>query len=249
MARGKIVCFYGGKGGVGKTTTLLSLAGTLSKLNKKVLIVDLDLTNGAIAISLNREANKTIFNFVEDYINNKYNDLDKYITKYDENISFVASPKDPRYASRIDVKYIDNLLEKSVYNHDVVLIDTPSILNEISVYSLDKSDVVYLLTTKDCVSLKNIKNLVNLFIENNLDKYKIILNNSFIPNKDYFSNYDIKNIIGHNVDYVISSSFHVNNLDELVVNGEIITYKYSKFKDEKIFKLIANEIIGGNKDE
>lgn len=233
MARGKIVCFYGGKGGVGKTTTLLSLAGTLSKLNKKVLIVDLDLTNGAIAISLNREANKTIFNFVEDYINNKYNDLDKYITKYDENISFVASPKDPRYASRIDIKYIDILLEKSVYNHDVVLIDTPSILNEISVYSLDKSDIVYLLTTNDCVSLKNIKNLVNLFIENNLDKYKIILNNSFIPNKDYFSNYDIKNIIGHNVDYVISSSFHVNNLDELVVNGEIITYKYSKFKDEK----------------
>ena len=249
MARGKIVCFYGGKGGVGKTTTLLSLAGTLSKLNKKVLIVDLDLTNGAIAISLNREANKTIFNFVEDYINNKYNDLDKYITKYDENISFVASPKDPRYASRSDIKYIDILLEKSVYNHDVVLIDTPSILNEISVYSLDKSDVVYLLTTNDCVSLKNIKNIVNLFIENNLDKYKIILNNSFIPNKDYFSNYDIKNIIGHNVDYVISSSFHVNNLDELVVNGEIITYKYSKFKDEKIFKLIANEIIGGNKDE
>ena len=249
MARGKIVCFYGGKGGVGKTTTLLSLAGTLSKLNKKVLIVDLDLTNGAIAISLNREANKTIFNFVEDYINNKYNDLDKYITKYDEKISFVASPKDPRYASRIDVKYIDILLEKSVYNYDVVLIDTPSILNEISVYSLDKSDIVYLLTTNDCVSLKNIKNLVNLFIENNLDKYKIILNNSFIPNKDYFSNYDIKNIIGHNVDYVISSSFHVNNLDELVVNGEIITYKYSKFKDEKIFKLIANEIIGGNKYE
>ena len=249
MARGKIVCFYGGKGGVGKTTTLLSLAGTLSKLNKKVLIVELDLTNGAIAISLNREANKTIFNFVEDYINNKYNDLDKYITKYDENISFVASPKDPRYASRIDIKYIDILLEKSVYNHDVVLIDTPSILNEISVYSLDKSDVVYLLTTNDCVSLKNVKNIVNLFIENNLDKYKIILNNSFIPNKDYFSNYDIKNIIGHNVDYVISSSFHVNNLDELVVNGEIITYKYSKFKDEKIFKLIANEIIGGNKDE
>jgi len=249
MARGKIVCFYGGKGGVGKTTTLLSLAGTLSKLNKKVLIVDLDLTNGAIALSLNREVNKTIFNFVEDYTNNKYNDLDKYITKYDENISFVANPKDPRYASRIDLKYIDILLEKSVYNYDAVLIDTPSVLNEISVYSLDKSDIVYLLTTNDCVSLKNIKNLVNLFIENNLDKYKIILNNSFIPNKDYFSNYDIKNIIGHNVDYVISSSFHVNNLDELVVNGELITYKYSKFKDEKIFNLIASEIIGGNKDE
>ena len=66
---GRVIVITSGKGGVGKTTTLLSLAGTLSKLNKKVLIVDLDLTNGAIAISLNREANKTIFNFVEDYIN------------------------------------------------------------------------------------------------------------------------------------------------------------------------------------
>ena len=85
MARGKIVCFYGGKGGVGKTTTLLSLAGTLSKLNKKVLIVDLDLTNGAIAISLNREANKTIFNFVEDYINNKYNSIQLILEKIKRN--------------------------------------------------------------------------------------------------------------------------------------------------------------------
>lgn len=52
MARGKIVCMYSAKGGVGKTTTLLSLAGILSKMDKKVLIVDLDLTNGAIAFHL-----------------------------------------------------------------------------------------------------------------------------------------------------------------------------------------------------
>ena len=70
---------------------------------------------------------------------------------------------------------------------------------------------------------------------------------SFIPNKNFFSNYDLKNILGSNVDYVISSSFHVSKLDELVLNGELINYKYSKFKDEKVFELMENEIIGGKK--
>ena len=248
MARGKIVCFHGAKGGVGTTTILLSLAGTLSKLNKKVLILDFDLTNGAIACSLNKEVNKTIFNFVEDYTNNKYSDFEKYITKFDDNISFISNPRDPRLASRIDIKYVDILLEKSIYLYDVVLIDTASILNEISVYSLDKSDLVYFVSINDTISLKNLKNLVNLFNENSLNKYKIILNNSFIANKNYYSDYDIKNIVNHNIDYIISSCFHVNRLDELILNGELITYKYSKFKDEKIFNLIAKDIVGGENE-
>lgn len=247
MARGKIVCMYSAKGGVGKTTTLLSLAGTLSKMDKKVLIVDLDLTNGAISFSLNKDVTKTIYNFAEDYLNNKYNDMDKYITKYDDNISFIACPKDPRQASRINIKYIDILLDKCVYAYDVILIDTASSLNEVNVFALDKSDLIYFLTTNDFVSLKNLKNILNIFEENDLKKYKIIVNNSFIPNKNFFSNYDLKNILGSNVDYVISSNFHVSKLDELVLNGELITYKYSKFKDEKVFELIANEIIGGKK--
>lgn len=247
MARGKIVCMYSAKGGVGKTTTLLSFAGTLSKMDKKVLIVDLDLTNGAIAFSLNKEVIKTIYSFAEDYLNNKYEDMDKYITKYDDNISFIACPKDPRQASRINLKYIDILLDKCVYSYDVILIDTASSLNAVNVFALDKSDLIYFITTNDFVSLKNLKNILNIFEENELKNYKIILNNSFIPNKNFFNNYDLKNILGSNVDYVISSSFHVSKLDELVLNGELITYKYSKFKDEKIFELMASDIVGGKK--
>ena len=177
MARGKIVCMYSAKGGVGKTTTLLSLAGTLSKLNKKVLIVDLDLTNGAIAFSLNKDVTKTIFNFAEDYFNNKYNDMEKYITKYDDNISFIASPKDPRQASHINLKYIDILLDKCLYLFDVILIDTASSLNEINVFALDFCDMAIVVTTNCPMDLKNTKNLVTLF-----DNLKLSI--SLVPFKD-----------------------------------------------------------------
>ena len=50
---GKIVTISSRKGGVGKTTTLLNIAGCLSTLEKKVLILDLDLYCSSIAVSLN----------------------------------------------------------------------------------------------------------------------------------------------------------------------------------------------------
>ena len=49
---GKIICVTSVKGGVGKTTTLLNLAGIYSLEKYRVLILDLDLFAGAIAVNL-----------------------------------------------------------------------------------------------------------------------------------------------------------------------------------------------------
>ncbi len=217
------MCIFSAKGGVGKTTTTINLAGIYEQLEKKVLIIDLDLSSGGISVALNRPFEKTIYNFVDDYNNNRYKNFENYITKYDEWIDIIPSPKDPRQASKIDSKYVELLIEKAESNYDMVLIDTNHILDEMNLVALDKvSDILFVLSN-DPLDLKNMKSLMSIFNDTGMTNYKILLNNSRDPYKDYFSIFDIKNIIGANIDYTLSSNFYLKNMDSYIMNGEIIT--------------------------
>jgi pilus assembly protein CpaE len=222
-ARGQSICIFSAKGGVGKTVTTLNLAGIFEHLNKKVLIIDLDLSSGGISVALNKAFDKTIFNFVDDYSNNRYKNFNDYITKYDEFIDLIPSPKDPRQAGKIDAKYIEILIDKALFNYDIVLIDTTHILNGTNIITLDKVDDILFLLTNDPLDLKNMKSLLSIFRDTNITKYKIILNNSCNPYKNYFTLFDIKSIINANIDYSLTSSFYIKNMDNYVMNGEIIT--------------------------
>lgn len=229
---GKTVCVYSAKGGVGKTTTILNLAGTYHKLGKKVLILDLDLTGGAIAVALNKAPQMTLYNMILDIENNNYNSISNYVTKYNENIDFLASPIDPRQAGKIDSSYIELILDRAILSYDVVLIDTNHIINELNLVLIQRVDNILFVTTNDPYDLKNLKSILSIFRDTGITNYKILLNQSVVPFKNYFSLYDIKNIIKNNIDYTLSSSFFIPDIDDYVLNGEIITLNN---KCQKVF--------------
>lgn len=244
--KGNILCLFGVKGGIGKSILAMNLAGVVSNLKRKVLIVDADLYGGSIALALNKPANKTIYNFVDDYNNNRYKDLNDYITKYNEYIDFVASPKDPRKSNKIDSNYIEILLDKAKFNYDLIIVDTNHILDEINLSILDKSDNILFLISNDSFDIKNMRTLISIFKDLDIDKYKVLLNNSIRENREYFGLYDIKDIIKSNIDYELTSKFYIRDIDSFIMDGNIVTLnkKYINTKDYKVLENIINDVIG-----
>lgn len=250
--KGKSLCLFSAKGGVGKTITTINLAGIFKIVEKKVLIIDLNLSSGGISIALNRPAEKSIYNLVDDYENNRHFDFKNYVTHYDEDIDILASPKDPRQAAKIDSKYIDLIIDKACFNYDVVLIDMNHTLSEINIVTLDKVDSILFLMTNDPMDLKNMKSIISVFRDLDLSNYKVLLNNSVNAYKNYFSLFDMKNVMKANIDYTLSSNFFIKNIDEYIMNGQIITLQKRMpnlfAKEYATFMTIAADLLKENGD-
>lgn len=220
---GKIISISSVKGGVGKTTILLNLAGIYCELGKKVLIIDADLFSGGIAVSLGIKNTKDIFMLVDGMANNRFTELSKYVTSYNSNIDVLSSPRDPRDAMKIDSRYIPLIFDTAKKEYDVVLVDTSHILNDINLTIFDYSYMSLFVVTNDIVDLKNMKSLLSIFIDTDKKNYLLCLNNSRDTGKDYMGMYDIRTTIDSNIDYTISSNYYIKNIDKYVMNGQILT--------------------------
>src|SRR5574344_2542280 len=243
----KTICIASTKGGVGKTIFTLNMAGIFASLEKKVLIIDLDLTSGGIAMSLNKPYDKSIYDLTEDIKNNMFDKLDNYTLKYNKYIDCIACPKDPRKASLIDIRYIDLILNKASFTYDIVLIDTNHDLNATNLFTMDYVDKIIFLITNDPLNLKSTKSLLAILNNLNINNYNILLNNSFTPYKNYFSLYDMKNIIKANIDYTLTNAFYINDMDKYIMDGKIVTLESSSArvfnKDYTTMMTIAADIL------
>ena len=76
--KGKSLCLFSAKGGVGKTTNILNLAGIFEQLEKRVLVIDMDLYSGGIAAYLNKKGDKSIYHMIFDISNGTYKNIDDY---------------------------------------------------------------------------------------------------------------------------------------------------------------------------
>ena len=211
---GKIITISSVKGGVGKTTMTLNLAGIYCELNKRVLIIDLDLYSGGIAASLNVKNKKDIYTMIDSMANNRFTELKKYVTTYNKNIDVLACPKDPRMGAKVSGRYIPVIFDLAKKEYDVVLVDTYHILDEINLTALDYSYMTLFIITNDIVDLKNMKSLISIFKDTDKKNYLILLNNSRDIGKDYLSLYDIRTIIKNNIDYTLSKNYYIKNIDK-----------------------------------
>ena len=114
-------------------------------------------------------------------------------------------------------------------------------------------DNILFITTNDPLDLKNLKSILSIFRDINLNNYKVLLNDSCNAFKNYFTLYDIKNILKTNIDYTLSREMFLKDIDVYLMNGKIITLdkKFPRIftKDYSTYMTIAADVLEEGSDK
>lgn len=247
IPKAKIITVASVKGGTGKTTTALNLAGTYSLMKRKTLILDFDLYSGGIALSLNVDIKTDLYKLAYDMSVNEYKNINDYILNYNEYIDIIPAPKDPRYASKIEKKYISTILKKVVNKYDVIIIDTNHFLDATNLILFDKSDTIMYVINNSPLDIKNLKSMISIHKDMEKENYVVVLNESNTKLNEIFSNYDIKNIVKSNIDYTIPRTFYNKNINKYVIKGNIMlldkNIRLIHQRTVKVFNKIATDLL------
>ena len=122
-AENKVVMFTSTVSGEGKTFVALNTAVSLSLLNKKVLLMGMDIRMPRLAEYLNLETTKGITNYLSGF----ETDLDKLIVPsvLTDNLDVIpAGPIPPNPAELLSRQSLDKAMEKLKEEYDLILIDS-----------------------------------------------------------------------------------------------------------------------------
>lgn len=177
-ANGRIAVIWSPKGGSGKTTLAVNSAVALAAADQRVLLVDLDLAFGDVAISLGLRPNH---GFDEAAAIGERIDraaLRGLLAQHESGVWVLSPPNDPGIAERIPTSLVGRLLDVARAEFDYVVVDTAPALDERNILLMETADVVLLVTTLDIPSLKNLRVATDTLrlINYPLDRLRVVLN-------------------------------------------------------------------------
>jgi len=205
FSKAKVVTVSSAKGGTGKSVFACNLAGCASNKKIRTLIIDLDLSAGVIGASLNVKSDENVFTLAEDMMNNRMKNIENYIFKYNDYIDVICAPNDPRDRGKIHYQYIENIIKQLSFKYELVIIDTNHIMDEVSSRTIDNSDYILYVITDGLMDLKNMKSLIAIYDDLEINNYKIILNETYTRS---YTDLELKNILGANIDYILPYSYY-----------------------------------------
>lgn len=246
-----VVTVMGPSGGVGKTTIATNLASSFAEFGLKTCLVDLSLQFGDVGLFTNVKPTFTVYDLMVNNMDFNPN-MNLFIQHVNPNLFVLPAPVLPEQADYITRPMISKMIKNLSVYFDVVVFDTPSIVNDICLELFQLSHQIVLVTTKDLGSLKNSKLAIDLLTKLHVDdRIKLVLNKFDSP-KFVVENEAVRRMLG--VD-IISLIPHTNTITGNAINmGVPFIYSYpreaiSDAVRELMSRVRYNCIVGGTKVE
>lgn len=175
--RCKVLGFFGGKGGAGKTTVAVNTAAALSHAGKRVILLDLDLQFGDCAISLDADSKYSVVDLVQDRGGITIENINSFAMDHSCGMRILCAPKSSEFAEYVRPEHVEKIIDILRPYYEYVIIDLASCYNDVTITACENCAEIYLVYTTDILSLKNAKMCYDILDKlHQKDKLRIIIN-------------------------------------------------------------------------
>jgi pilus assembly protein CpaE len=174
---GRVIAFSSAKPGSGASTLATQTAFSLQRLTgKRILLADCDLTGGTIAFYLKLSHNYSLVDGLQ-----KAEHLDpalwSSLVVHHSGLDILPSPAAP-YADPIDGGRLRVLIEHTRQLYDWVILDLPSVFNQMSLMALAECERAFLVSTAELPSLHLTRKAMALIDQLGFprDRFQVLVN-------------------------------------------------------------------------
>lgn len=173
--RGKVIVVYSPKGGTGCTTVATNLSIALQSSETKTVLIDASLQFGDVAVFLNQQVKNDILDLTS-HADELERELveDVVITHGASGLDILPAPLQPENANKVSADEFTKLLQFLAQIYTFIVVDTSSYLNEVVLSSLEKADLIVLVTTQDLPSIKSANSFLTLADASEISRDQII---------------------------------------------------------------------------
>jgi pilus assembly protein CpaE len=150
----RVISVFSPKGGVGKTTIAFNLAVALSQLGASTALIDGSLQYGDLRALLKVPSDvPSILDLPTDRV--QESDLREVMWRDPAGIDILLAPPRVEMAEMVTARDVEKTVSLLRRLYHAVVIDTPTVLSEITLGFLDASDVVISIVTYDSTTIHN----------------------------------------------------------------------------------------------
>ena len=191
---GRILAYYGAKGGVGTTTISINAAiGLHRELGRKVALIDANLQFGDHRVFLDLGLDKKS---IVDIVTAPAIDAElvrNVMVKHDSGIDLLLAPPSPESAELVHPDHLPQILGHLATMYDYVLVDVDKRLDDINLAVFEAAEIVFVVMTADLSCLKNVRLILETMTHLGYPaaKVQLVLNRS-----NAFTGINVKNAEG-----------------------------------------------------
>ena len=175
--RSKVLGFFSGKGGTGKTTVAVNTAVALARAGKRVMLVDMDLQFGDVAISLDSDFRYSIVDLVQDRGGITIENINSFAMDHSSGMRVLCAPKSSEFAEYVHVEHVEKIIDIMRPYYEYIILDLASSFSEVTITAFENCAEIYMVYNTDILSLKNAKMCYDILDQlHQKDKLQFVIN-------------------------------------------------------------------------